>query len=550
MINRIKIKSFNNNAFNEKYKIFLIKKTDDTSIIKEKEPLIYSTYYEDSKTFYVLTPIDKTKNDLYNMYPDFHYIVKEVNCIEIPDYVLLNLLINKLPNKELKFNNLTATLYEIFDNKKEQRITLCYSITKELILSCHVKTFTFAKDVNIKKMTGKTQKAINEGKLSAYKEEGNYIVRGQDKGTYLINRSFANPRKNMVEYFSISEFDNKAYMMTDLLNSINIENHQFIEVCFDDVDYKRVLEEKRTQNQTFEDIIDCLPKETKLNVVDYCDCKEKLTKVLDKLQANYEFNEKLDENKLNLCVVKSKDSYKENNEQDRYIKSANIPIQNIEDKSINETSIKQCLLELVIKYEAILNSILTTDLQGKWAFYAYINKTPHVLKIEDNKIIQMTSLEIPDNVLALMEERKDKKPKIIFKDDKYLIITDTEIRLLPDYNQFTKKRNEYVIEKEDKRINKARSQRNKLFGEIIDVNTFKFQNAKYLSIGEIGYGMNTSIENSPSTRRIEENGLEIEDIAYLFSPNICQLNKYAITPHPYKVMNEMFIINGGIIDSE
>ena len=89
--------------------------------------------------------------------------------------------------------------------------------------------------------------------------------------------------------------------------------------------------------------------------------------------------------------------------------------------------------------------------------------------------------------------------------------------------------------------------RNKLFGEIIDVNSFNFNAKKYYSVGEIGYGMNTSISNSPATKEIIEEGLSINDICFLMLPNIYQVNKYAVYPYPFKLMNEVFRMNGGVI---
>ena len=60
--------------------------------------------------------------------------------------------------------------------------------------------------------------------------------------------------------------------------------------------------------------------------------------------------------------------------------------------------------------------------------------------------------------------------------------------------------------------------------------------------------MNRSISNSPATKEIIENGLTIEDCMFMMEPNIYQINKYAVYPYPYKLMDELFVLNGGQID--
>ncbi|MCQ2911027.1 MAG: hypothetical protein MJ244_02465 [Clostridia bacterium] len=550
MINRIKIIDFNREVFEDNYHVFKVMKTDDTHIISDGNPIIYSVYFEESNLFFVLTPKDVHKNDLYKIYPDFHYFIEDVCASELSNVVLLSLLINKIPNNALEYNNLTASLYEIIENKKEQKITLNFVVTNDLLLTCHVKTFTFVNEKTVKKMTRKTQKAISEGKLSTYKENGNYIVRNKLTEKYLINRSYANLKKNTIEYFSIGEYNNKAYYLTSLINKINNDNYQFIKVAFNDVRYERVMEEKRNNNITFDTIMSKLPNNLYINVVDYCDCKKELSMLLDKVKAKYHFNTKLKQDNLNLCIVKNKDIYIKENIKDEYENKSEYIVQHLEDTNIDDVSIKQCLLELIIKYEVLNKQILTTTLPGKWDFYAYINKIAHKLEIINNKITEMTSLGISNQIQMILEEYKDKNPKIIYHEDNYLILLSTEVRLIPNYEQFIKKKKDFVIKSNEKEVNKARSRRNELFGEIIDINKFMFEGSKYLSIGEMGYGMNKSIDNSPSTRLVQENGLTIENIIELFKPNICQLNKYAITPYPFKIMNEIFKKNGGVIEDE
>lgn len=62
--------------------------------------------------------------------------------------------------------------------------------------------------------------------------------------------------------------------------------------------------------------------------------------------------------------------------------------------------------------------------------------------------------------------------------------------------------------------------------------------------------MNTTVANSPSTKKIEGLGLSIEDLEPLMEPNIYQINRIASYPYPFKLMNELFLMNGGKFEDD
>ena len=60
--------------------------------------------------------------------------------------------------------------------------------------------------------------------------------------------------------------------------------------------------------------------------------------------------------------------------------------------------------------------------------------------------------------------------------------------------------------------------------------------------------MRREFNNSVSTKQIESYGLTISDIKEMLSPNVYQINKYAVYPYPFKLMKERFVQLGGNIN--
>ena len=279
--------------------------------------------------------------------------------------------------------------------------------------------------------------------------------------------------------------------------------------------------------------------------------KEEFKELLEKNGINYSFSDDGDLRDLNIAVIKSKEEYKNSDEEDKHTVNGKHVLQNIIYKNLNDTVLKQCWLEMLIKKEAITGKVLAVYLPGSWSFYKYINKTIHCLQIEDNQIKKCSSLSINENIVRILENYKDLDPRLIENDTTgSILIINTDLRLLPDWNRIIESRDEYIVEKDGKTINRIRKHRNIYFGEAIDVNEFLYNDKKYYSVGEIGYGMNTSINNSPATKQVIENGLTIRSIIQMLEPNIYQINKYAVYPYPFKLMDEIFVMNGGIIDDQ
>jgi len=421
-----------------------------------------------------------------------------------------------------------------------------------LILSCKVKTFSILNERSFGKFTRKTQKSIEQGKTAAYEVNGDFVVRkvNHDHYEYYINRTYKTAGKNTINYFAIDASDHKTAEIFRLLRRVNNADGDCLELSFMDVEYNRLMEVKRHQNDIFQAILNNYPKDVVINVIDNCNQKEKIIMLLEKIGVAYTLSCQPIPEMLNLSIVKSKSEYELLAEEDKYIKDNHCVIQNVETKHLTDTVIKQCLLEFVIKREAVNEEIYTVNLKGNWDFYQIINKSVHRLSIKDNKIIGISSINVNPEISERLSSMIGADPKMIVHDSDSIIILDTDIRLMPNWNDFVLAKEKYIEVNNNKTINKARSHRNSLFGEIIDVNSFAISSKKYYSVGEIGYGMNTIISNSPATKEVIEDGLMIEDICFMMLPNIYQVNKYAVYPYPYKLMNEIFRMNGGVIAND
>jgi hypothetical protein len=542
MINCIEIRRLDPEEFRKQYKLFGVLKTDDSNVVGDLPVTIYSVSYKKATDFLVLTPAYTTKKDLYDVFPEQHHVISEVELNDLADHDLLTLIFNKQANANLRFNNLSAELNIIYETKKDQRICLVYSVTEESILSCRVNTFSILSEKTLKHFTFKTQKAISQNKLTVYEADETYVYRSSNRtaNKKYINRSISK-KKNTLDFFSIDSADNKVAEMFRLLRSINNENRSFIELGFKKTEYQRIMEEKRSFLSTYQNLLDKTADGVQINVVDYCDKKEEIKELFEKNGINYSFSCDGNMKDLNIAVIKSKEEYKSLDEEDKHRASDKFILQNIIYKNLNDTVLKQCWLEMLIKKEAITGKVFAVSLSGSWRFYKYINKTIHCLKVEDNQIKDLSSLSVSEDKAKALENYRDLDPRIIENDEKgSILILNTDLRLLPDWNRITESRDEYMVEKNEKTVNKIRKYRNLYFGEAIDINEFMYSDNKYYSVGEIGYGMNKSINNSPATKRVIENGLTIRSIIQMLEPNIYQINKYAVYPYPFKLMDEIF----------
>lgn len=550
MLNILQITSFNKDKFNELYSIYKVFNIVDYAKPEEIETnIIYSVAYEQANSFYCLAVSNATQNDITNLFKSYKYKYERVNVDEVPQNILLNLLINKTANKELKYNNFSSELYVSYNKENKNIIpTLSFSVNESSVLSCKVVTFSRYNEKTKHFFTTKQKKNIDEGKTSSYKTHGLYLVNGYDKNNIFykanINRNF---KKNTVTYLDLTSEKHKVEYIDKIISKLNRENKNIIHISFNECEYKRVFEAKKAQS--FDEIIN--PSELKhINIINTTihNVDDSIIKTITK---DYSISNAIKHDCYNLAIIKPIDEYID--EIDEYKHSNEDIIQNIEYNNFSLPAIKQCLLEMRIKEEALNSKTKLFDFKGEWAFYQLINGIPHQMIIKDN-MIDINSFGCIDSTHSLFNELSDNKtlnPKIVIHNGNSLEILDTELRLMPDYKKFKEDRSNLIkIDSEGKKhkIIQRKDIRDEYYGEIIDINNFEYENNTYYTVGNIGYGVRRQFTNSVSTKRYINNGLDISEVVEQLKPNIYQINKYCVYPYPFKLMNECFVMLGGKLD--
>lgn len=554
MINKLCFSDFNAERFNEKYRIFRITSLLDYSVPDdENDNIIYSVAYETSTVFYCLVPAGSSMDVLRNIFRDYKFDLEQCSVDSVPEYILINLFVNKYPNNMLSFNNYTASLYLIYDEERKNVIpTLKFEVDSNCVLACEVSSFSKWDDITSKRFTYKQQKNFRSGKSTIYHPKGNFIIKGKEKDIYLqanINHS----RNNTLNYLDLSSDYHKLAKTSQLINGLNTVDYDVMKLAFEDCGYSRVYEAKK--KNVFSDIIKGLPYQETVNVVNSTD-KQLDEGVFSEPGISYIFSKHIKKDCFNLNVVEVKEFYEEQDLKDRYVSIADIPVQNIEFDHICRSSLRQCYLELCMKKETIDRQTRMNSFNGKWSFMQLINGIPYRMNITDNEIMDdFSSLDVDDAFYHVFYDEDNNlvssNPKVIEHEGNYLIIRDTNIRLMPDYEKYANVRPLLVtVDRSGKKRQTLQSKRvrDEYYGEIIDVNTFSYNGNEYYTVGNIGYGVRREFNNSVSTKQMESFGLTISDVKETLIPNVYQINRYAVYPYPFKLMKERFIQLGGNIN--
>lgn len=524
MINILTLENFNRELFMSDYNIYHLRKHKKLNIIIRNgfPAFVYSSIYVSKTDLYILTSKDITYGTLYEaLAPNIDIVENE----DIPEYVYLSLMINSLNNIPLKFNNTHGNLRRIIvsQSKGDKRVFLRMDYNSDHVLTASVETYNECKD---KDKDGRRY-YIQDDILYLYED-----IEGTKKP--YVKKSYS---KSVVPFYNTdtAEQNTKVELMFDILNEVEYHYSKYFDkINFVNDNLAVLYRGKRINDKKFLSRF----ADIKLNVVIKTDDKLILDQ-LSELEINFEVSDSLNTEAYNLVIINDKDYYKNNHLEDEHVISDSIIVQHIipGTPKENKTKIKQCLLEMVIKEEAIAKRTKLFDFSGGWGFYAYDsrNDTMESLTIIDNKIVDS---DIPDEaVLRLKELEED--CKVVVHDGKILRICDTNLRLLPDYNELDGYR-----KSEDKKSFKDEHCLTTYHRPVIDIGTFTYNDQKYYSIGVIGTGMKAGVTNSPSTKRVDEFGLNFEDIIGLFKESIMSLNKYAVYPYPFKLLSELRRSNG------
>ena len=554
MINKLHFSNFSPEDFRKKYRVFHVTSLLDYSVPDDIEKhIIYSIAYEATNDFYCLVPSDVLLEDLGSVFRDYKFSVEECRAMNVPEYILINLFINKFSNRNLSFNNFNASLYLIYDTERIDVIpTLKFEVDSDCILSCDVNSFSRWDETTSKRFTYKQQKNFNSGKSTIYRVHDIFMIKGKGKDIYLqanINRK----KNNTLNYLDLSSDYHKLGKTSQVIKGVNLLDQEVFELAFEDCGYTRIMEAKK--ENLFSNIINSLPYKETVNVVNNT-CNELNEKDFADSGIEFSYSNGIKKDMFNLNVVEQKDYYETNDKEDQYLQASDITIQNIEFDHICRSSLRQCYLELCVKKEAAECQTRIHDFSGDWSFVQLINNIPYRMSIVDNEIQDdLSSLDIDDRYYSIFYDENNNlrsdNPKIVEHDGNYLIIRDTDVRLMPDYEKYANAKYTLFSVSESgkkKQTLQKKAVRDVYYGEIIDVNEFTYNGNDYYTVGNIGYGVRREFNNSVSTKRIESHGLTVSEVKEMLKPNVYQINRYAVYPYPFKLMKERFIQLGGNID--
>lgn len=525
MLNILQIKEFNEENFYRKYKVYEISKKksiyEEPIIKNSKTNLIYSTCYADKKKAYILVDNKVAEFELLNIC----FGETSIKEVRVSDYVLLALLINSLSNRNLNSNNIKGSLYRVVKTGKKEIVSINLKIKDNLVLTSDVKTFT------------QTTKDDKDAKYLYYQCE-NYMNEANPDTKAEIYKS-KSLGKNTVNFYDTDDSSSrtKTFVLFETLEKVNSEYKDIIKVGFTDVEYNTIYEGKRlSDNRSYFSKI--IGNEI-INIVPKTEIEEEFIEVLKDNNFKYEISDKLKKDRFNLLIIEGKQYYKELDLKDEHLVSSEYIVQNFVQNGEKETysyKLKQCLLEFKIKKEAINKKTELFDFKGSWNFGKLITKNDvpryNLMAIKDNSI-----LEEKENVFWDLVEPEDKECLLISRNDDMIKISPTDIRVLPNFEEFKKDYDKF--KKAGIKSFKNKSSRDIYYPEIVDIGVFTYNNEKYYTVGPIGTGIQRVVGNFSSVKKVDERGLKIEDIVDMLKENLVSVNKYSVYPYPFKLMEEV-----------
>lgn len=528
MINVLEIKEFNKELFLKKYKIYKINSNVDfykvPLIRNNSNKIIYATCYTGGKNkeAYVLVNAGVSERDLMIICGADRKITE---CTP-PDNVVLSLLINSLSNLNLSNNNVKGSLYRVIKTGKEI-VSINLKVKTNQVLTSDVKTFSLVENDTDKPKY-------------LYFKTGDYMNEAAPNIKAKLYYSHSEG-KNTVNFYDTDNPDSsnrtKTFVLFETVEKINLVYKGMIKAGFTDVSFSTVYSGKRlNNNQSYYSKI--MGSEI-LNLVFKTELDSDLLSVLKENGFNFEISDQVKRGSFNLLVINDEQYYKNSNMADEHMVSTDYIIQNFVLDGNTDSYIfklKQCLLEMRIKKEAITGHTELYNFDGLWNFGKLTTKNDKtifdLITIKDNKISRCN-----ENVFWDLIKAKDKECLMIAHNEGMMKISSTDIRVLPNFDMFKKDYEQY--KKAGVKSFKSKTARDNYYPEIIDIGVFEYKGDKYYTVGPIGSGVQRNIGNFSSVKKIEENGMKFEEIVGMLKENLVSVNKYSVYPYPFKLMSEV-----------
>ncbi len=313
-----------------------------------------------------------------------------------------------------------------------------------------------------------------------------------------------------------------------------------------------------------------------------------------KLNFSVEVREKEDEGALNFRIIHSKSYYENQKEKDAYKLYPNVPVQHITIDDFprrsrdskdgkrkkgdpEESACIAALNDLIVKYDLIANrerSISITDwnsyhYENDWKFYFCYEKEIeteekktvkenhyYLMHIEPNgcfgvreicerdaEYAQYDEIFSMNNMKAERHNRSDEKYSGLVMDSEgdINIIQESPNFMLPSISEINDAlKNEGISRKKD--------DLEKYFGACLDIyyrNSIE-EKDEFYSVGQIGSGMNTTVERSAKIRKIipyKNSKLFFRNVLDTMNVTFVRNGQLTIVPFPFKYIREWIELN-------
>lgn len=344
----------------------------------------------------------------------FDFFKENIN--DLSDDILINLLLSNFATIEVneKVMLCNGKLYEVMKEQNNYLITLEHSFKNGCLLS---RVNTFRKD-------------SENGKYRLY---GEYIIRKKMDGER-YSLSGEKNKKHNVNFFNAKAYSQfkscKMFKMQDLINKFNKKYNKYMKLVFEEKDFNEI------KFQSFSDKVRSYKKlsydyirKLGVNIISKIGNNKALDVLKHELsikKIKYTISNDIDKDKPNICLIHSRNYYKENNIDDAHVVSNNAAIQHLtyEDCfSISENGIQinKNALDIVI-----FDSIRKFELINKQIFIYKTNN--EILKnycfgqIENNKTYEISFDE--SNMKFTIDTAK--KQKTYATVEKYIRLKDSD----------------------------------------------------------------------------------------------------------------------------
>lgn len=567
--------SFNYQQIDNEFEFYLISTTEKyipfgAKCLDFESGKIESLAFENGKSLYIMLKRNRfSKMELVKRLDNEKLFLKQINALEIPEYILFRLFLYSLNNfnsDNLSFNNLTGKFY-IFKPewmKKNKSSFTAIGINVDSDMNIVVEAATFAKYSLFKK-----SKKLDEYPKYVFSKKNCSLKRVFDiiSDEVYIKKGIYN-KKAEVPFFAMSKNNlenNKVYYLYFILDLLKNKYYNLIDFSINEIDIVKAIgveRDKLFMNYALEEI-----KEMKINLVNFVDgaeFEEEFDSLACKIQEktgveNTITNKEIEKDKANIMLIHNKDYYEQLKYVDPYKtfdRSALIQCVTVEDSAEKIINDNEAIVNTIIKEVVIKNDILNkkTISLDNWAAYGFTydwifgkekdGKHYFIVIHPDgsfelyNKLNDFSSFdkEILNECSDCLTDNKGKEKTIIATMEGNInVITRTNRYPLPAKEIF-----------EEKVLSRGKEAREKFLSGVVDINLY--ENNSFYSVGIKGNGMNTKIIRAPHLYKVEVISGEniIENVLLTLSATFVKYKSFTVLPYPVKYLNEYILM----MDSE